>query len=207
MWVRDSSAGIGTITFYEPESGSFGGLGHPVCDADTGGILPLGSGEAGAVTISRAVRGTPGNAGMLQGSFTKEPPLGELLCNNRCGVFGTLYRCPSPEDAVPMGLKQEIETGPAQILCTVSGDTPRKYDIVIEKIDYTGTDNTRNMTVCITDPALLEATGGIVQGMSGSPILQNGRLVGAVTHVFLDDPTRGYAIFCENMVRYGLCGS
>ena len=144
---------------------------------------------------------------MLQGSFTKEPPLGELLCNNRCGVFGTLYRCPSPEDAVPMGLKQEIETGPAQILCTVSGDTPRKYDIVIEKIDYTGTDNTRNMTVCITDPALLEATGGIVQGMSGSPILQNGRLVGAVTHVFLDDPTRGYAIFCENMVRYGLCGS
>lgn len=207
VWVRDSSAGIGTITFYEPESGSFGGLGHPVCDADTGGILPLGSGEAGAVTISRAVRGTPGNAGMLQGSFTKEPPLGELLCNNRCGVFGTLYRCPSPEDAVPMGLKQEIETGSAQILCTVSGDTPRKYDIVIEKIDYTGTDNTRNMTVCITDPALLEATGGIVQGMSGSPILQNGRLVGAVTHVFLDDPTRGYAIFCENMVRYGLCGS
>ncbi len=207
IWVRDSSAGIGTITFYEPESGSFGGLGHPICDADTGDILPFGSGEAAAVTISQVTKGVSGCAGMLQGSFSDDAPLGELLCNNRCGVFGTLYHNPSAEEAIPMALKQEIQTGAAQILCTVSGDTPKAYDITLEEIDYNGTDSTRNMTVCITDPELLEVTGGIVQGMSGSPILQNGKLVGAVTHVFVDDPTRGYGIFCENMVRYGLSGS
>lgn len=125
-------------------------------------------------------------------------PRWELLCNNRCGVFGTLYHNPSAEEAIPMALKQEIQTGAAQILCTVSGDTPKAYDITLEEIDYSGTDSTRNMTVCITDPELLEVTGGIVQGMSGSPILQNGKLVGAVTHVFVDDPTRGYGIFCEH---------
>ena len=164
-------------------------------------------GEAAAVTISQLTKGVSGCAGMLQGSFSDDAPLGELLCNNRCGVFGTLYHNPSAEEAIPMALKQEIQTGAAQILCTVSGDTPKAYDITLEEIDYSGTDSTRNMTVCITDPELLEVTGGIVQGMSGSPILQNGKLVGAVTHVFVDDPTRGYGIFCENMVRYGLSGS
>lgn len=207
VWVRDSSAGIGTITFYDPKTGSFGGLGHPICDADTGDILPLGSGEAGAVTISQVEKGTSGNPGMLQGSFTEDAPLGKLLCNNRCGVFGKLYHCPAATEAMPMALKQEIETGPAQILCTVQGNTPEIYDVVLEEIDYSGTDSTRNMTVLVTDEALLEKTGGIVQGMSGSPILQNGKIIGAVTHVFVDDPTRGYGIFCENMVRYGLCGS
>lgn len=207
IWVRDSSAGIGTLTFYDPESGSFGGLGHPICDADTGDIYPVGSGDASAVTITQVQKGIPGEPGMLQGEFTERAPLGQLLCNNRCGIFGTLYHNPSNETAIPMALKQEVETSEAQILCTISGDTPQAYDIVLEEIDYSGADNTRNMTIRVTDPALLEATGGIVQGMSGSPILQNGKLVGAVTHVFVDDPTRGYAIFCENMVRYGLCGS
>lgn len=207
VWVRDSSAGIGTITFYDPESGGFGGLGHPICDTDTGDILPLGSGEAVSAVISQVIRGTAGNPGMLQGSFQEESPMGELLCNNRCGVFGTLYKNPSQENAIPMAFKQEIKTGEAQILCTVDGDTPQAYDVMLEEIDYSGTDSTKNMTVRVTDPELLERTGGIVQGMSGSPILQNGMLAGAVTHVFVDDPTCGYAIFCENMVRYGLCGS
>lgn len=207
VWVRDSSAGVGTITFYDPETGSFGGLGHPICDADTGGILPLGSGEASAVTISAVEKGVAGSPGMLQGSFTNEAPLGKLLCNNRCGVFGTLYHSPTDAQAIPMAFKQEINPGAAQILSTVSGETPQMYDVVLEDIDYSGTDSTRNMTIHVTDPALLEETGGIVQGMSGSPILQDGKLVGAVTHVFVDDPTRGYGIFCENMVRYGLSGS
>ncbi|MGN1403330.1 MAG: SpoIVB peptidase [Ruminococcus sp.] len=207
VWVRDSSAGIGTITFYDPETGSFGGLGHPICDTDTGDILPLGSGDAVAATISQVIRGTSGSPGMLQGSFKDEAPMGELLCNNRCGVFGTLYENPSEEEAIPMAFKQEIQTGEAQILCTIDGDTPKAYDVVLEEIDYSGTDSTKNMTIRVTDPELLERTGGIVQGMSGSPIIQNGMLVGAVTHVFVDDPTCGYGIFCENMVRYGLCGS
>lgn len=205
--MRDSSAGIGTMTFYDPDSGSFGGLGHPICDTDTGDILPLDSGEAGPVEIFQVTKGTAGNPGMLQGRFTEDAPLGKLLCNNRCGIFGTLYHAPTDAAPVPMGLKQDITTGPAQILCTVSGSEPEAYDIVIEEIDYSGTDSTRNMTICVTDPTLLEITGGIVQGMSGSPILQDGKLIGAVTHVFVDDPTRGYGIFCENMVRYGLCGS
>lgn len=114
-----------------------------------------------------------------------------------------MERCPAVVEAVPIGLKQEITTGDAQILCTVQGDTPEYYDIRIIEIDYSGTDSTRNMVIEVTDPTLLEITGGIVQGMSGSPILQNGTLVGAITHVFVDDPTKGYAIFCENMLRYG----
>lgn len=207
IWVRDSSAGIGTITFYDPETGSFGGLGHPICDSDTGEILPLGSGEARSVTISQVIKGTAGTPGMLQGSFANDAPLGALCCNNRCGVFGTLHKSPSKHEAVPMAFKQEIETGSAQILCTVSGSTPQLYDVEVESIDYSGTDSTRNMTIRVTDPALLEQTGGIVQGMSGSPILQKGKLIGAVTHVFVDDPAYGYGIFCENMVRYGLQGS
>lgn len=207
VWVRDSSAGIGTITYYDPVSGTFGGLGHPVCDVDTGDILPVSSGEATAVTITQVTKGTVGEPGMLQGTFSQEAPLGRLLCNNRCGIFGTLKACPSDAQAIPMGFKQEIELGDVQILCTVEGSTPQLYDAQLEEIDYNGTDSTRNMTIRITDPDLLEVTGGIVQGMSGSPILQNGMLIGAITHVFVDDPSQGYAIFCENMVRYGVTGS
>ena len=106
-----------------------------------------------------------------------------------------------------MGFKQEITEGEAEILCTVSGTEPKSYTIEIEEIDYNGTDSTKNMILHITDEELLDETGGIVQGMSGSPILQNGKLVGAVTHVFVDDPTRGYGIFCENMYRFGTSGS
>ncbi len=203
IWVRDSSAGIGTITYYMPSTGTFGGLGHPVCDSDTGEILPVSSGEACAVSITEVIKGSAGSPGLLQGIFLDCAPLGTLSCNNRCGVFGTMTESPSDAAAVPMGFKQEIEVGEAEIYCTISGDTPQVYDITIEEIDYSGTDNTRNMVISVTDPELLEITGGIVQGMSGSPILQNGKLVGAVTHVFVDDPTQGYAIFCENMLRYG----
>lgn len=207
VWVRDSSAGIGTLTYYDPASGTFGGLGHPVCDVDTGDILPVSSGEACGVTITEVQKGMIGEPGMLQGTFSQEAPLGTLSCNNRCGIFGTLKACPTDAQAIPMGFKQEIVIGEAEILCTVDGDTPKRYTAEIEEIDYHGTDSTRNMTIRITDPALLSKTGGIVQGMSGSPIIQNGRIVGAVTHVFVDDPSQGYGIFCENMVRYGISGS
>jgi stage IV sporulation protein B len=204
IWVRDSSAGIGTLTFYEEATDSFGGLGHPICDSDTGDILPLRSGRAIRATIDGVIPGVAGSPGMLEGSFLNASTLGTLLCNNRCGVFGTLFCNPSTEEAIPMALKQEVQTGTAEILCTTSGSTPSRYTVEIESLDFAGTDNTKNMILRVTDPVLLEETGGIVQGMSGSPILQNGMLVGAVTHVFVDDPTRGYGIFCENMVRYGL---
>lgn len=199
LWVRDSTAGIGTLTYYEPETGNFGGLGHPICDPDTGELIPLASGEADAVTISGAVRGTAGNPGQLQGYFSAEEAIGTLTCNSRCGVFGRLEEVPRTP-AIPMGLKQEITLGEAVILTTVSGETPQPYTVEITALDFT--DDTRNMVIEVTDKALLDVTGGIVQGMSGSPILQNGRLIGAVTHVFVAEPEKGYAVFAENMYEY-----
>ena len=199
LWVRDSTAGIGTMTYYEPATGSFGGLGHPICDPDTGELIPLASGEADAVTISGTVKGLPGLPGQLQGYFSADEAIGTLRCNSRCGVFGTSEDVPEVKP-VPMGLKQEITLGDAVILTTVSGDTPRPYTIEITSLDFT--DETRNMVIEVTDEELLAETGGIVQGMSGSPILQNGKLIGAVTHVFVADPAKGYAIFAETMYDY-----
>ena len=201
LWVRDSTAGIGTVTYYMPDSGRFAGLGHPVCDVDTGEIIPLSSGEVVGVTIQSVIKGSAGAAGELRGCFTSGRAAGELYLNNRCGVFGTLTSPPDPAEAVPLGLKQNVHTGEAVIRTTISGTEPREYDIVIEKADW-GSTGTKNMVIRITDPELLETTGGIVQGMSGSPILQDGQLIGAVTHVFVSDPTRGYGIFAENMYEY-----
>ncbi|MDE6731128.1 MAG: SpoIVB peptidase [Oscillospiraceae bacterium] len=209
LWVRDSTAGIGTLTYYEPQSGAFGGLGHPICDADTGEFIPLGSGVADSVTISGAIKGQAGNPGQLQGYFSAEESIGTLDYNSRCGVFGHLNFTENPEnqenflsarDPVPMGLKQEITLGDAVILTTVQGTEPEEYTIRITALDYS--DDTQNMIIEVTDERLLDLTGGIVQGMSGSPILQNGKLIGAVTHVFVSQPAMGYAIFAENMYAY-----
>ncbi len=197
LWVRDSTAGIGTLTYYEPSTGCFGGLGHPICDPDTGELIPLASGEADAVTISGAVRGQQGTAGQLQGYFSAEEPIGILRSNDRCGLFGTLYEAPSAAEAIPMAFKQEVVLGEAVILSTIQGDTPEPFSIEITAIDYNS--DTQNLVIEVTDSALIDATGGIVQGMSGSPILQNGRLIGAVTHVFIGEPTQGYGIFAETM--------
>lgn len=210
MWVRDSIAGIGTMTFVNKSTGEFAGLGHPICDSDTGETVPLSSGEAVPVEITEAKRGETGIPGELRGRFCSEGALGILNRNNSCGIFGTLTDealaelCSSGEE-YKMGYRQEITTGKASILATVSGETPKEYEISIESIDYNGAESTKNMIIRITDEELLEATGGIVQGMSGSPIIQNGKLIGAVTHVFVADPTKGYAIFAENMAEY-LCG-
>lgn len=199
LWVRDSAAGIGTLTYYEPDSGRFGGLGHPICDPDTGELIPLACGEASSVTVSGVIPGQPGIPGQLQGYFAAEPPIGTLSCNAAAGVFGTLTEPPAGE-AVPMALQQEITTGQAWILATVDGNAPQAYTAEITSLDYQS--STQNMVVRITDRRLLETAGGIVQGMSGSPILQDGRLIGAVTHVFVNDPSQGYGIFAENMYAY-----
>lgn len=204
MWVRDSSAGIGTVTFYDNSTGFFGGLGHPVCDIDTGEILPLSSGDVVDVDITGVKRSTEGTAGELQGIFASDEPVGSLYENNQYGVFGTLENSPSSFSALPMGLKQDIQLGEASILTTIDGDEPKEYSISIEKIDYRSENSNKNMVIKITDEKLLSLTGGIVQGMSGSPIIQNGKLIGAVTHVFVNEPTKGYAIFCENMYEYGI---
>lgn len=198
MYVRDSIAGIGTMTFYDPETNVFGGLGHAVCDINTGIIVPILEGEAVAVSINRIVKGYAGNPGELSGIFMSHTSIGHILKNTEEGVFGTLSHTPNLKP-MEMAFKQETQVGPATIYTTVDGMNAKEYDIIIEKIDFTSSTNVKNMVIRVTDPELLRLTGGIAQGMSGSPIIQNGRLVGAVTHVFINDTTRGYGIFCENM--------
>ncbi len=205
MWVRDSTAGIGTMTFLNKSTGMFAGLGHPVCDADTGEVIPVSSGKAVPVEITGAVKGRNGVPGELEGCFVTGDCIGELEINNRCGIFGTFSDKAIETyqgEEYKMGFKQDIKEGSAYILCTTEGNTPKKYEIEIESIDYSGGDSTKNMIIKITDKDLIEKTGGIVQGMSGSPIIQNDMIVGAVTHVFISDPIRGYGIFAENMCEY-----
>lgn len=199
MWVRDSSAGIGTLTFYDPETGCFGGLGHPICDSDTKKALPLSEGSVGEVKITGFNKSTEGNPGQLLGEFVNSASTGNILANCDCGVFGTLNSCPSKNTkSLPLGFRQEISTGKAKILSTVNGGEPLEYDISIEQISLNGKAS-HDLVVKVTDKRLLESTGGIVQGMSGSPIIQNGKIVGAVTHVFIDDPSMGYGIFADSM--------
>ena len=199
IWVRDSSAGIGTMTYYNPETLGFAGLGHAICDVDTGDIMPLSTGEIVDVNITGANAGHSGRPGELKGSFVGITPIGTLKKNTEYGIYGFLNIADLAADPVPMALKQEIQPGPATILSTISGNKPQSFDIEIEKVNYSDTSSTKNMVIKIVDKNLLATTGGIVQGMSGSPIIQDGKLVGAVTHVFVNDPTRGYGIFAENM--------
>lgn len=201
LWVRDSSAGIGTLTYYNPIDQSFGGLGHGVCDVDTGELMPFQSGEVVEVFITGAKKGVNGIPGELYGEFHTSVQTGVLTDNRTSGVYGTLYSKPSQEQAIPMAFRQEVHTGPAEILVTLEGIEPHRYAITIEKVNQKEFLHHRDMILKITDPKLLEKTGGIVQGMSGSPILQDGKLVGAVTHVFVNDPTRGYGIFSETMLK------
>lgn len=198
LWVRDSTAGIGTMTFYDPASGAFGGLGHPICDVDTGQMIPVLTGEVVDVEISSVEKGQIGDPGELCGSFTSSEASGKITSNSASGMFGELYKSPSESEPLPIALKQEIKTGQAYILTTVEGTEPKKYSINIDSISL-GDQNGKNMQITVTDKQLLDKTGGIVQGMSGSPIIQNGKIVGAVTHVLVNDPARGYGIFSELM--------
>lgn len=200
LWVRDSSAGIGTLTFYDPANDAFGGLGHAVCDVDTGEILPISSGEIVPARIYSVIKGVSGTPGELRGGF-ESGSLGRLMTNGETGIYGALSKRPVNSQAIPVCMKQQVHTGDAQVLTTINGTEPKLYDIRIDQVRYNDSSPTRNMVIVITDKELLEETGGIVQGMSGSPIIQDGMLVGAVTHVFVNDPTKGFAIFAENMLK------
>lgn len=205
MWVRDSIAGIGTLTFIDKATGQFTGLGHPICDADTGELVPLHSGEAVPVKITETRKGQAGQPGELHGQFTGQSMFGTLSRNSGCGVSGKLTEASaknfSGAEEYKMGYRQDVKIGDAYILTTVSGNEPKKYSIRIEEVDYNSSEASKNMVIRITDKELIDASGGIVQGMSGSPIIQDDRLIGAVTHVFVADPTKGYAVFAENMYK------
>lgn len=200
LWVRDSSAGIGTLTFYSPATGIVCGLGHGVCDEDTGDLLELKNGEIVSAEIVSVEKGSSGSPGQLKGRFTYST-IGKFDCNSEKGVYSVLKGKLGFSRLTETALKQEVRDGDAQIFCTVDGREPQLYSCRIKKRSSAYLSATQNMTVTVTDPELLNITGGIVQGMSGSPILQNGKLIGAVTHVLIDDPTTGYAIFAENMLK------
>ena len=201
-WIRDSMAGIGTVTFYCPETGAFGALGHGINDVDTALLMPLESGSILPATVAGVEKGKAGDPGQLQGVFDTDSTLGLLSANTDGGVFGVMADSGWVEGApVEAAVRDEVEPGEATILSNISGQRVEEYAIRIEKVFPQREDDCRDYLLKVTDPRLLEATGGIVQGMSGSPILQNGKIVGAVTHVLVDDPTSGYGIWVGRMLR------
>ncbi len=199
LWVRDSTAGIGTITFYNPSNNSFAGLGHGICDSDTETLMPLLRGVIVDVNLTDVIKGRDGRPGELKGDFGTLKR-GSLIGNTECGVYGVMdVKINSISEALPVGTREDMTEGPAEIYCNVDGNGIEKYAVNIVKI-YTGEENTKNFILEVNDEKLLSKTGGIVQGMSGSPVIQNGKLVGAVTHVLVNNPKRGYGIFVENML-------
>lgn len=199
LWVRDSTAGIGTVTYFDPDTLTFAGLGHGICDVDTGEIMPLFGGDAVYAEIADVYRGSKSETGELCGIF-KDEVMGPLTKNTPCGVFGSVTNNEIRGTQVPVAMKYEVEIGKAEIISTVDGTTPQRFEVEITRL-YLKNKGTKGMAITVTDPDLLKATGGIIQGMSGSPIIQNGMLVGAVTHVLVDDPTKGYGIFAQTMLE------
>ncbi|MBQ4090053.1 MAG: SpoIVB peptidase [Clostridia bacterium] len=201
-WVRDSAAGVGTMTYYDPATGAFGALGHPVTDADAGIVLPVADGSIYQNSIIGVEKGRGGRPGEIIGQFGGQEELGEVIKNNDFGIFGTAEVAAAglyPE-GIETAARDAVRPGQASIITTVDDAGPREYSCEITRIESRSTDTNRSFTIKITDDELIATTGGIVQGMSGSPIIQNGKLVGAVTHVMVDDPERGYGIFIENML-------
>ena len=198
VFLKDGITGIGTVTWYDPDTGRFGTLGHGVNCPD-GDLLEMFSGSAYEAEVASVKRGTAGEPGQLRGAVDTQEEVGKLYRNTQQGVFGIADEAWRGE-VLPVGGRYEVRLGQAKIRSTVSGENVQEYSVEILKIYPNSGAEGRNLLLQVTDPVLLEATGGIVQGMSGSPILQDGKLVGAVTHVLVNDPTRGYGIFIENML-------
>ena len=197
--VRDSAAGIGTVTFIDPRTGAFGGLGHGICDTESGSLIPTRRGTVLRVMLEGIERGRSGKPGELKGTLCPDK-LGVVTANTECGVFGYLIDRGNASDAIPVASPSELRRGEATLRTSLTDGTPTDYRIEITEIRHDAK-GAKCFSIRVTDPKLLAATGGIVQGMSGSPIIQNGKLVGAVTHVMINDPTVGYGIFIENMLN------
>lgn len=201
MWVRDSTAGIGTMTYYDKSEGSFGALGHQINDVDTKELMPILEGEAVSASVTGVDRGTNGQAGSLECEFL-DFTMGKIVKNSANGIFGAYATVPEFAKSIPVASVGEIKKGKAYILSTVEQGEPQKYEIEITHISYNENNKEKNMVIKVCDEQLIAKTGGIVQGMSGSPIVQNGKLVGAVTHVIVNNPKKGYAIFAQNMLEH-----
>lgn len=203
LWVRDAAAGVGTITYYDPESQMFGALGHGILDIDTDQLIDIAKGEVITSKILSIVKGEKGKPGEVQGSIDNGKVIGEVYKNTNFGIYGKLTDVSLIEGGKTLEVmpRDEVKLGKATIICTLDNNKREEYEIEIEKL-YTSTNrNNKNMIIKVTDERLLEKTGGIIQGMSGSPILQDGKFVGAVTHVMVNNPEKGYGIFADTMLK------
>ena len=205
LWVRDSAAGLGTVTFYEPDTGLFAALGHGITDIDTGDLVPISSGQFVKTNVVSVVKGKKGEPGRIQGTLDNQVNIGEIYNNTSMGIYGKLTN-PSAisidlNQKMPVAMRDEIKKGSAFILCDVDGSGIKKYEIQIEKIYLNNDYDNKSMLIKVVDKDLLNKTGGIIQGMSGSPIIQNNKFIGSVTHVLVNDPTRGYAVFGDVMIK------
>ncbi|WP_312649194.1 SpoIVB peptidase [Aminipila sp.] len=205
IWVKDKTAGIGTLTYYDPQNNYYGALGHAITDPETSAILPVAEGELVNSRVESVKQGKAGDPGEIRGIFYEaDDPLGSLEKNTEFGIFGSLYgKITNPYYAkpLPVGYQDSVTVGPAYILTTLDNNKVDCFEIEIEKVNKQAKPDTKSMTIKVTDERLLKKSGGIVQGMSGSPIIQNGRLIGAVTHVFVNNPQKGYGIFIEWMMQ------
>lgn len=207
IWVRDSTQGIGTLTYINPETMTYGALGHGITDVDTKQLMPIRKGNIMKTEITTIRKGEKGAPGELSGAIveTADTIIGSVDVNTSQGVFGKINREQQKDDllkdAIPIALQHDVEEGPAIIRSNISGDIVEEFTIEIQKITRYNDQTAKGMIIKITDPRLLDQTNGIVQGMSGSPIIQNGKLIGAVTHVFVQEPSKGYGIFIENMLK------
>ena len=205
LWVRDSAAGVGTVTFYEPSTQSFGALGHGITDIDTGDLLNIASGEFVTAQVLNIKKGENGNPGKIQGTVEEQETIGDITKNTEFGIYGKIQDLSSlnidTSKEMEVAMREEIELGKATILCSLDNQTVKEYEIEITKIYRDNNYNNKSMEIKVTDDELIEKTGGIIQGMSGSPIIQNGKFVGAVTHVLVNSSTEGYAIFGDLMLK------
>ena len=205
LWVRDAAAGVGTLTFYEPSSKMFGTLGHGILDVDTSGLIKIENGELVTTNILSIQKGEKGNPGEIRGTIESGYTIGDISKNTEFGVFGILnkpaYIGVSEKDGIEVALREEIKLEKAQIICELENGQKQYYDIEIQKVFLNNNKDNKSMLIKITDEKLLEKTGGIIQGMSGAPIVQNGKFVGAVTHVLVNDPTMGYGVFADIMLK------
>ena len=205
LWVRDSAAGVGTVTFYEPSTQKFGALGHGITDIDTGELLNIASGEFVTAKVLNIKKGEDGNPGKIQGTVEEQETIGEIAKNTEFGIYGKIKDMSSlnidMSKEMEVALRDEIELGKATILCSLDNQTIGEYEIEITKVYKDNNYNNKSMEIKVTDERLIEKTGGIIQGMSGSPIIQNGKFIGAVTHVLVNSSTEGYAIFGDLMIK------
>lgn len=205
LWVRDSAAGVGTVTFYEPDTKTFGALGHGIADIDTGELLNIASGEFVTTRVLNITKGEKGNPGKIQGTIENQQTIGEISKNTGFGIYGKVDNISSLDiDAskeMEVALRDEIKLGKAKILCSLDNKNVQEYEIEIKKIYKENNYNNKSMEIEITDENLINKTGGIIQGMSGSPIIQNGKFIGAVTHVLVNNPKEGYAVFGDLMLK------